>query len=97
MKDETQPRVETPVEFLTCCCCGGELWGRQWWNRDTGFGICPGCYQINGITDKTKYHKSFGHRGIHWDCPEPNKYRIEFGSNTKVLILQNDLTEATGK
>jgi hypothetical protein len=28
---------------LTCCCCGQSTKGRQWWNRDTGYGLCPGC------------------------------------------------------
>lgn len=30
---------------LTCCCCG-EYAGyySQHWNRDTGFGICRGCF-----------------------------------------------------
>jgi hypothetical protein len=28
---------------LTCCCCGTSTHGRQWYNRDTGYGLCPKC------------------------------------------------------
>ena len=28
---------------LTCCCCGAATRGRQWWNRDTGYGLCSKC------------------------------------------------------
>lgn len=33
-----------PVRTMTCCCCG-DYAGRwqQWWNRDTGYGICRKC------------------------------------------------------
>jgi hypothetical protein len=32
-----------PIQSLTCCCCYGPAQGRQWHNRDTGFGLCPKC------------------------------------------------------
>jgi hypothetical protein len=28
---------------LICCCCGGITQGRQWLNRDTGYGLCEKC------------------------------------------------------
>lgn len=28
---------------MTCCCCGNGCKGKQWHNRDTGFGLCPRC------------------------------------------------------
>ena len=31
------------VKQLGCCCCGSATYGRQWWNRDTGYGICSKC------------------------------------------------------
>src|SRR5687768_17570220 len=31
------------TQSLTCCCCGTSTRGRQWYNRDTGFGLCPKC------------------------------------------------------
>lgn len=31
---------------LICCSCGERAPARrQWWNRDTGYGICPSCFQ----------------------------------------------------
>ena len=32
------------VRRMQCCCCGSDA-GRwaQWWNRDTGYGICRRC------------------------------------------------------
>lgn len=31
---------------LACCVCGGDAgkW-HQWWNRDTGYGICRRCVE----------------------------------------------------
>jgi len=61
--------VLQPTEYLTCCCCGSETAGRQWWNRDTGFGLCQDCIKLNGV-DSVAYGKtadSFGVRGYHRD------------------------------
>jgi hypothetical protein len=30
---------------LTCAVCGDACRGRQWWNRDDGFGVCPRCWR----------------------------------------------------
>jgi hypothetical protein len=32
-----------PVIDLICACCYGYTRGRQWYNRDTGYGLCPNC------------------------------------------------------
>lgn len=32
-----------PVVRLQCGCCGASTWGRQHWNIDKGFGLCPKC------------------------------------------------------
>lgn len=40
---------------LTCCCCGESTIGRQWWNRDKGFGLCQKCVKWmkeQGTTDE---------------------------------------------
>ena len=31
------------IEGLTCSCCGDSTKGRQWFNRDRGYGICNPC------------------------------------------------------
>ncbi len=43
---------------LTCCCCGAATRGRQWWNRDTGYGLCSKCAAWI-VT-----HRPFGHEPI---------------------------------
>lgn len=35
--------ITSPIRSLTCCCCSASTRGRQWYNRDTGFGLCPKC------------------------------------------------------
>ena len=53
---------------LECCCCGGGLVGRQWHNRDTGYGLCLGCidYCMRGETVET-FERNYGLRGVHYD------------------------------
>lgn len=36
-----------PIRTLTCCCCGEPTKGRQWHNRDAGYGLCRSCAGIN--------------------------------------------------
>ena len=62
---------DTPVESLSCCCCGNRTLGRQWWNRDTGYGLCDGCIELCGadvpVGDTAE---SYGVRGIHYDIAD---------------------------
>ena len=30
-------------EHMCCSCCGADTIGRQWSNRDTGYGVCVVC------------------------------------------------------
>lgn len=30
---------------LNCACCGAYVNGRQWWNRDDGYGVCAQCFR----------------------------------------------------
>ena len=59
----TQPVSIKPIRTLECCCCGAEAKGRQWWNRDTGYGICVPC----GVRYYANDESAVGKRGIHWD------------------------------
>ncbi len=61
-----------PVRTLTCCCCGELTRGRQWWNRDTGFGVCPPCVALvrsRGETE-TEIHSLYGTSGVHYGVAE---------------------------
>jgi len=53
---------------LSCCCCGESTTGRQWWNRDKGFGLCPSCAKRIGETETPEEMKSlYGVEGIHYN------------------------------
>ncbi len=64
------PNLPAP-RTLTCCCCGGSTLGRQWWNRDTGYGLCDTCAQelpTRGTTPE-EMHQLYGKAGIHYLLP----------------------------
>jgi hypothetical protein len=64
---ETDKRVES----LTCCCCGGGARGRQWHNRDTGYGMCVPCITYvrkQGMTE-AEIKDCYGIEGVHWGVP----------------------------
>jgi hypothetical protein len=55
--------------YLRCCHCGNGTRGRQWWNRDTGFGLCDDCIEFAGVASVPVggVASSYGVRGVHWD------------------------------
>lgn len=42
--------------------------GRQWWNRDTGYGLCVDCITFvgRGQSDEDT-ERQYGVRGVHYD------------------------------
>jgi hypothetical protein len=70
-----------PVRNLECCCCGETTRGRQWWNRDTGYGMCLKCIayvRSHGDTDE-QIHDCYGVEGVHWNIDENPEMREELG------------------
>lgn len=62
---------EQRIRNLECCCCGARTRGRQWWNRDTGYGLCNAC--IGFCKADVMYfttHPDYGTRGKHYDVQE---------------------------
>ncbi len=60
-----------PVRTLTCACCGASAPGRQWWNRDTGYGVCAKCFTwISGREGAEQAEQSYGKPGIHHSLNE---------------------------
>ena len=61
-----------PIRRLICCVCGSEARGRQWHNRDTGFGLCPSCgdFIIKRNRPDEDATAMAGVRGVHWDITE---------------------------
>lgn len=63
----TVPEQRGRIVSLECCCCGGGTTGRQWWNRDTGYGICVPCGVDQEQTESPATMISYyGHKGVHW-------------------------------
>lgn len=57
-------------KLMTCCQCGQGCVCRQWWNRDTGFGICGCCADGYVTPEELKELRDMaGERGVHFDIP----------------------------
>ena len=82
MTTDTKPIPK--VRSLTCCCCGNGTQGRQWWNRDTGYGLCESCAENlptkHGVPPE-EMHDLYGVRGVHYDL----------GFNAHLLAAAPDL------
>ncbi len=56
------------VSYKVCSCCGAATQGRQWPNRDKGFGLCLECVPFTARGYTASEHASiYGYRGIHFD------------------------------
>ncbi len=56
------------VKVLDCCVCASRTKGRQWWNRDNGFGLCKKCADRISQKEDTETMKSwYGEKGYHYD------------------------------
>ena len=58
-------------ESLRCCCCGGDAGQfEQHWNRDSGYGICPGCVAEEMATmNAEQIQINYGAAGVNFDRP----------------------------
>lgn len=54
-----------PIRRLTCCVCGATTRGRQWWNRDSGFGVCRRCFAQEAAKDLAEARRLYGEAGVH--------------------------------
>lgn len=62
-----------PIKTLICCCCGQSTKGRQWWNRDTGYGLCNNCIECckeKRDEDGSEFKSCYGINGIHYNLEE---------------------------
>lgn len=65
--EAVKPVKEKPIKELICCCCGNETHGRQWWNRDTGYGLCVPCVEwLKDKEDEETMRLNYGEKGIHY-------------------------------
>ncbi len=67
---------------LICCCCGGEAPAlEQWWNRDTGYGLCGACAaRIQASGKEPEFELTYGVEGKHWFAipPKPKPLDREY-------------------
>ncbi len=67
----SEPKKLERPRSLQCACCGETTKGRQWWNRDTGWGVCPKCFQwIASKEGQEEAERSYGKPGVHHSLPE---------------------------
>ena len=70
---QTETTEVATIRRLTCCCCGESTRGRQWWNRDTGFGMCESCITFvreRGMSEG-EIQRNYGVAGVHHSIEEP--------------------------
>lgn len=62
-----------PVINLTCAVCSNGTRGRQWYNRDTGYGLCPRCAEwLRSRKNETpaSIRECYGIQGVHYEVQE---------------------------
>lgn len=63
---------------LTCACCGGDAgMFQQYWNQDTGYGICAKCvkcvkWQLARGETQEQINFRYGVEGVNFAKPEPD-------------------------
>jgi len=63
--------INHPVITLVCCCCHAPARGRQWHNRDTGYGLCAKCAQWIATRETPETMLSnYGHPNINYFTQE---------------------------
>lgn len=54
-----------PPQRLLCACCGSVTFGRQWWNQDSGYGLCEVCG--DRLPSKVQDMAfTYGYRNVHY-------------------------------
>lgn len=54
-----------PVRRLRCCCCGGDILGRQWPNQDHGWGLGECC--VARVQDRVEdMERTYGLPNVHY-------------------------------
>jgi hypothetical protein len=53
---------------LICACCGSSTSGRQWWNRDVGYGLCVRCIKRVSRNETPEHvRECYGENGTHYN------------------------------
>jgi hypothetical protein len=81
-----------PIVDLRCCCCDSATRGRQWWNRDTGYGLCDDCIEYCRVADVKHGDtaRAYGIRGFHWDIEKRSALDTKYnGFNDAMAAWDN--------
>lgn len=64
--------MKAPIRNLYCAVCGALTRGRQWHNRDTGYGLCAdSAAWLKGRGMSAEEMESlYGREGEHFNCEE---------------------------
>ena len=63
--------MSNKIVRLLCAVCGKATRGRQWFNRDRGYGICRKCAAfVRARTSAELLRESFGDAGVHYNVEE---------------------------
>jgi hypothetical protein len=69
-----EPEPAPRPRSLTCCVCGTGTRGVQWWNRDTGYGICTPCGEREALRESPTVMQSYyGVRGVNYSVPSSDQ------------------------
>ena len=56
-----------PIVRLICSCCTEQTTGRQWYNRDKGFGLCPSCAERIALRQTpAQMLQNYGHPNVNY-------------------------------
>ncbi len=69
--EDVKPMPKVKIKDMECSCCGRECRGRQWWNRDTGYGLCNRC--ADSFSEKEgeeEMERCYGKKGVHYYIEE---------------------------
>lgn len=60
------------VRTMSCAVCGAYCRGRQWHNRDTGYGLCTECpaWLAGRGMDAAEMERLYGKPGVHYAVTE---------------------------
>lgn len=86
----------TPVQRLTCACCGRESEGRQFYNQDTGYGLGSCCveYVRTRVEDMAR---TYGIEGVHYKLDPQIKVREPAGNGEwSAWRISQNLTDRWG-
>lgn len=79
---------------LKCSCCGGNAPSKkQWFNQDSGYGVCPRCFLDSVKTDgRQTAIDNYGRPGIHHSVEEtPNLFDLVLSTHTPFSNHESDL------